>query len=89
MIYNYSMKKLTPENKTLLKALQAEIKRLQAALVEANKIEGNDMYIDVKIRKNQARFQRVKKKDADDKAVGKFYMEIAVTAKVEPVFIPL
>jgi len=77
------------ENKKLLKALRAELKILQEKLVQANKLEGKDEYIDVKVKKKQARFQRIKKKDVEDKAVGKFYFEINITAKQTAVFVPM
>ena len=83
------MKKTAAENKKLLKSLNAEVKVLQTKLVQAKKVEGKDDYIDVKVKKNQARFQRVKQKGVEDKALGKFYIEIDITAKKEPVFVPL
>lgn len=83
------MKKISGDNKKLLKELNAELKTLQAKLVQANKLEGKDAYIDVKVKKNQARFEKIKQKDADDKAVGKFYVEIDITAKEENIFIPI
>ncbi len=83
------MEKTTTGNKKLLKTLNAELKRLQGELVEANKLEGKDAFIGVKVKKNQARFLRIKQKGEDDKAIGKFYIEIDITAKQENVFIPL
>jgi hypothetical protein len=79
----------TSTNKQLLKELQAQLKNLQAELVAANKLEGIDAYITVNVDTNQARFQRIKKKDAEDKAVGNFLLELLVTAKQQPIFIPL
>lgn len=83
------MEKTLAENKKLLKALNAELKVLQVKLAEANKLEGKDQYIEVKVKKNQARFQRIKQKGLDDKAVGKFYIEIDITTKQQTIFIPL
>ncbi len=83
------MKKSDAESKKHLKELQAELKRLQAALVEANKIEGNDAYIDVKVVKKNARFERVRKKDEEDKAIGHYFMVISIKAKQAPVLVPL
>ncbi len=83
------MGKISAEHKKLVKQLNAQVTVLQEQLVEANKLEGKDSYINVKIHKNQARFKRVTKKDTKDKAVGNFYMEISITSKQEPVFIPL
>jgi len=87
--YNYRMEKISPGNKKLLKELNAEIKRLQVELVQVNKLEGKDAFIDVKVKKNQARFVRIKQKGEEDKAVGNFFIEIDVTAKQANVFIPI
>ncbi len=83
------MEKVSKEHTKRLKELNAEIKRLQGELVEANKYEGKDAYIEVRVKKNQARFERIKQKDAPDKAFGKFYIEIDITAKQEMVFVPI
>ncbi len=83
------MKKTDATNKKILKGLNAEVKILQAKLVQAKKMEGKDDYINVKVQKNQARFKRIKQKGVEDKAVGNFYIEIDITAKKEPVFVPL
>lgn len=83
------MDKTLADKKKLLKELNVELKRLQAKLLEANKLEGKDPYIEVKVKKNQARFQRIKQKGVEDKAVGKFYLEIDITAKQQAVFILL
>ena len=83
------MKKISTDNKKFLKELQTQLKVLQDQLVQANKLEGKDAYIEVKIKKNQARFERIKQKGEDDKANGKFYIEIDITAKEENVFIPI
>ncbi len=72
-----------------LKELTAELKQLQAELNEANRREGKDLYIEVKVRKNQGNFRRIKQKGVEDKAIGKFYLEIDITAKQEIVFIPI
>lgn len=83
------MAKIPAEHKKRLAELQAELKRLQAALAEAEKREGKDAYIDVKVVKKQGRFKRIKHKGVDDKAVGEYYLELMVTAKAQEVFIPL
>ena len=83
------MAKILNDNKKLLKELNAELKRLQAQLTETNKLEGKDPYIDVKVKKSQARFERIKQKGLEDKTVGKFYLEIDITAKQQVVFIPI
>jgi hypothetical protein len=83
------MEKTLADNKKLLKALNAELKILQTKLAEVNKLDGNDPYIEVKVKKKQARFQRIKQKGVEDKAVGKFYLEIDITAKQQTIFVPL
>jgi len=83
------MAKIAPENKKVLKGLQAELKKLQGELVEVLKREGKDAWIDVKVRKNQGRVEKVRRQDADPTLLGKFYIEIEVTSKVAEVFVPL
>lgn len=83
------MGKTPAGNKKLLRELNAELKALQAKLVEANKLAGKDAYIDVRVTKNQARAERIKQKEEKDKLVGKFYIELDITAKEENVFVPL
>ena len=83
------MEKISAENKKLIKGLHAELKVLQEQLVQAHKLEGKDAYIDVKVKTNQARFKKIAKKGAEDKAFGHFLLEIDITAKQEGVFIPL
>jgi hypothetical protein len=84
-----TMTKTPAENKKLLKDLNAQIKVLQAKLVEANKKEGKDAYIEVKVKKNQGRFERIKQKGKEDKEEGRFYIELSITAKDADVYIPL
>lgn len=83
------MKKTQAENKKQLKNLNAQVKTLQTKLVQAKKVEGKDDYINVKVKKSQARFQRIKQKGVEDKALGKFYFEIEITAKQAEVFVPM
>lgn len=88
-VYCAYMEKISTENKKLLQALNTKLKDLQAQLVEANKLEGKDAFIDVRLEKNQARFKRVKRKDEEDTAIGMYFIEIHITAKQDTVFIPL
>lgn len=83
------MKKIPAENIKLLKELNTKLEKLQTDLVQVNKLEGKDPNVTIKIKKNQARFERVRKKNQEDKALGKFYLEIEVTSKQRDVFIPL
>lgn len=83
------MKKTAAENKKYLRELHTQLKALQTQLVHANRLEGKDAYIDVMVKKNQARFERIKKKGVADTAVGKFYIEIGITAKQGDVFVPV
>ena len=79
----------TPQGKQMLKDLSTQLKRLEEELVIANKAEGKDEYITVKLGKDQARFERVKVEGEKDKAFGKFHIMIEVTAKKSDVFLPL
>lgn len=83
------MQKISPANKKLIKSKTAEIKVLQSKLDHAHKLEGKDAYIDVKVKKNQGRFKRIKQKGVADKAEGNFYIEINISAKQQDVFVPL
>lgn len=82
------MKTETTTKKQALKKLTSELKTLQGDLIQANKLEGKDIYVQLAVKKNQARFERIKKKGAEDKAVGKFFIQIDVISKLETVFIP-
>ncbi len=83
------MKKISVEDKKLIKGLSAEVKVLQEKLVHARKLEGKDAYISVKVKKKQARAERIRLDDAKDKVLAKFFLEIEITTKQENVFIPL
>lgn len=83
------MEKISVDNKKLLKELNAQLKELHAKLVNVNELEGKNPYIEVKVKKNQARFQKITKKGEEDKAIGKFFVEIEITAKQQEVFIPV
>ena len=79
----------TPANKKRVKELNAQVKVLQEKLVIAKKREGKDKYIDVKVKKNQGRFERVKKFGVEDKTFGNFYLQLDIAAKQTAIFIPL
>lgn len=83
------MKKISTEDKKLIKELNAEIKALRVKLAQVEKLEGKDDYISVKVKKNQARFEKIKKKGRDDIAKGKFYLELDIIAKKVDVFVPI
>jgi hypothetical protein len=82
-------KKLSTEEKKRIKELNTQIKGLQTKLVLTEKLEGKDPYLEVRVRKNQARFKHVKTKGEEDKAFGVFFLHIDVTAEQADVFIPL
>ena len=83
------MEKTSAQNKKLLKELNAQLRELHAQLVKVNELEGKNPYIDVKVKKNQAHFQKITKKGEEDKAIGKFFIEVDITAKQQDVFIPV
>lgn len=83
------MEKPAAEKKRLLKEANAELKKLQAQLVVAKKAEGIDDYITPKVKKSQARYEVTRKNGEPDKGVGKFFLQINITAKKETVYIPL
>jgi len=83
------MTKITKGNAQVLRTLNAQLKVLQAELAVANKAAGVDDYLSVKRTKNDSRFERVRKKDEPDKAVGHYLLKLDITAKAQAVFIPL
>lgn len=81
---------LKPTTKAkVLKDLNTKLQTLQGELATVQKAAGVDEYITVKIKKDQARFERVKVEGVKDKAFGNFLMVIEITAKQSDVFIPL
>lgn len=72
-----------------LRELNAELKVLRAKLTLAKKREGKDDHISVKVKKNQSRFERIKKRGVADKAIGKYHLEIDITAKDGEVYVPV
>ena len=87
--YNTGMGNKQPEAKKLLRELNQKLKVLQAELAVVQKREGKDSYIEVKVIKNQARFQKMADKTVGERVVGKFFMEIAITAKQQDIFVPI
>ena len=81
--------KLSAADKKRLKELQAELKTLQAGLVLTKKREGKDSYITVMVVKNQGRVQKFADAEVGERLVGKFFIEIAITAKQQEIFVPL
>jgi hypothetical protein len=83
------MPKQTPAQRQQLREANAKLKTLQGELAEAKKREGIDDNIAVKVRKNQARYERSHAVGAPKVGVGKFFMMLEVTAKKQEVYIPL
>lgn len=61
------MEKVPTTKKQQLKELNTKLKKLQSDLVIAKKVSGIDEYIEVKVKKDQARSEKVKVKDEKDK----------------------
>ena len=70
-----------PSNAKILKELTSQLKTLQTELTVANKAEGIDSYIDVKLKETQARFKKLVVKDTDDKAFGEFLRKLILPPK--------
>lgn len=83
------MEKTPAQKQKLLRELNAQIKVLREKLAQANKLEGKDAYIDVKVRKSQSSFRGTKPKNHGDSVVGNFFMKVDITAKQGDVFIPI
>jgi len=75
--------------KKLLKELNGKLKVLQDQLAVANKAKGIDDNIEVKVKINQANFERIRTKDQPDKGIGKFFLQIDIKTKQGEVYIPI
>jgi hypothetical protein len=73
----------------LLKEATEKLKALKAELAAAKKREGIDEFIAIKVKKNQARYEKSHAVGAPKVGVGKFFMMLEVTAKQQEVYIPL
>lgn len=89
VFYNGGVKKASTGSKAQIKQLNAQLAQAQAELVLVNKAAGIDDYITVKLHKNQARFERIKKSGEPDRSLGHYFMQLDITAKTETVYIPL
>jgi len=83
------MPKRNPTQKKLLKEATVKLKLLETQLAAAKQREGIDDNIAVKVKKNQARYERSHAVGAPKVGVGKFFMMLEVTAKKQEVYIPL
>ncbi len=83
------MTKLSPTKNQQIKELNGRIKGLQTQVIANNQAAGIDEFIQIKVRKNQSRFERIRVKDANDKAVGHYFLLIDITAKKEAVYVPI
>ena len=83
------MKKSSSEPTKQITKLTKEVANLQAELAIVLKASGVDEFIEVKRQKNQARFERIKRKGEVDKAVGHYFISLDITAKKQVVYIPL
>lgn len=83
------MEQTSTQNKKILQDLKAQIKVLQTKLKTGGKHEEDISYIEVRVKKNQARFERIKQKGKKDTEEGRFYLALAMTALEEDVYVPL
>jgi hypothetical protein len=83
------MKKSSSQPTKQINNLTKEVSKLQAELAMVLKANGVDEYIAVKLHKNQARFERTKRKGEPDTAAGHYLMTLDITAKKQTVYVPL
>jgi hypothetical protein len=83
------MKKPSGVVEKSLRDAKDKLKKLQAELAVAKKAEGIDEYISLKVKKNQARFDVARSRGETDAGVGRFFIQINITAKKQAVFVPL
>ncbi len=77
------------DTKKQIKALEGKVKMLRTEFREAERREGKDPYISVVVKKKQGRFERVRKKESADVALGHFFFMIDVVTKEKDIFVPL
>jgi hypothetical protein len=78
-----------PSKAKVLKELNTKLQTLQGELTNVQKAAGIDSNISVKVKKDQARFERIKKKGEPDKGVGHFLIMVDITAKSGTILVPL
>jgi hypothetical protein len=83
------MNNQSSNRKPSLKEAKDRLKKLQSQLVVAQRAEGINDHIVVKVTKNQARLEKMRVSGQPEKLVGKFFMQIDITAKKETVYVPL
>lgn len=76
-------------NKQVLNELNTQLSKLKGELQSAKKTAGIDEYLNVTIKANQARFERIHTPGSKDKGVGEFYIELEITAKQTDLYIPI
>jgi hypothetical protein len=79
---------ISPRKKQL-KTLTSELKSLEQQLAENNMALGIDDNIAVEIITNQANYDKIKTPGEKDRLIGRFLLEINITAKTDVIFVPL
>lgn len=79
----------TQTKRQQMKELKTELEKLKLELSEVNKAAGIDEYISVKVRKNQAHYERKRDPLKTDIGIGTYQLTLDITAKTENVFIPI
>ena len=79
----------TPTPAQLIQRLEAQVKKLQKELAIVQAPVPEDAYMDAKIGKSQARFERVENEHAPDHGIGRYLLEIHIRAKKEDIYMPV
>lgn len=72
-----------------IKDLQKQVKKLQTKISSKAETEARDDFVNVKVKKSQASFKRVKNPGQIDSGRGEFFLQLDITALQKTVFIPL
>lgn len=75
--------------KKQVKTLKDQVKKLQTELENVNKMKGVDEFINVKVKKTQAHFERIRNPEGPDHGIGEYFSSIDITAKKADVYIPI
>lgn len=81
------MKHSTATTHELIADLKAQVKKLQADL--KGQTAKQELPFSLKLKKSQARFERVRKKNERDSGIGEFFLQVDVTAKDRALYFPL
>ena len=84
------MKHVSPAvNKKVIEELEKRVTALRTKLAATKTVRNGDEFIQYKVEKSQARFERIRNPNGSDRGRGEFFLLLNVTARTETVYVPL